>query len=357
MDSEFLKNQNLLLERMNELLQTQNKILQQSQRKIFVENIEQDEIRDGFLVTSHRKKLWNVQIDLINEFSRVCKKYNLRWFAVAGTLLGAARHKGYIPWDDDVDIGLLRPDYEKFRQVAPHEFQYPYFFDAWYNYRTGDCDTSAADEQIYPLISFEECKKIPAGQPRFPMIKIRNSSTAMIELPSRKNVNQGIWIDIFPIDPVPPFTDDKQNINFEIARVLLAGIQYPEQIEKMIENGQSVVIPPEQMKNFLNFTHRKKVLFYENFLLENFSSSEYVSDFLTHSIDKNFKSLESSIFDDVIYLPFEKIQVPAPMKYEKYLTQKYGDWRTPIFTHNHVHEMFYSADIPYEEFFKTSRLV
>ena len=71
-----------------------------NERKIFIENIEHDEMRDGFLVTSNRKKLWNVQIGLINEVARICKKHDIRWFAIGGTLLGAARHKGFIPWDD-----------------------------------------------------------------------------------------------------------------------------------------------------------------------------------------------------------------------------------------------------------------
>ena len=88
--------------------------------KNFIKNLDTDEIRNGFLVPSQKKKLWNVQIKLINEFARICKKYNLRWFAYSGTLLGAARHKGFIPWDDDVDLIMLRPDYNKFLEVAPY---------------------------------------------------------------------------------------------------------------------------------------------------------------------------------------------------------------------------------------------
>ena len=102
--------------------------------QIFVRNIERDEMRSGFLVTSHRKKLWNVQIGLIKEFERICKKHNLKWWACGGTLLGAARHKGFIPWDDDVDVAMLRPDYNKFLDIAADEIKYPYFLDNWYDY-------------------------------------------------------------------------------------------------------------------------------------------------------------------------------------------------------------------------------
>ena len=83
--SNLLANQNKLLEQTNILMARQNQILQQQfsstaplPREVFVNDIERDEMRSGFLVRSHRKKLWNVQIGLINEFARVCQKYNLR---------------------------------------------------------------------------------------------------------------------------------------------------------------------------------------------------------------------------------------------------------------------------------------
>lgn len=84
----------------------------------YVKNLEVDEIRSRFLVTSDRKRLWNKQIELIVEFDRVCKKYGIQWFAGYGTLLGAVRHEGFIPWDDDADVLIFRSDYEKLKQIA-----------------------------------------------------------------------------------------------------------------------------------------------------------------------------------------------------------------------------------------------
>ena len=89
-------------------------------------------MRSGFLVKSDRKKLWNAELEIYNEFRRICEKYNLRFFAGHGTLLGAVRHGGFIPWDDDMDFVLFRPDYEKFKEVARKEIQYPYFLSIWY---------------------------------------------------------------------------------------------------------------------------------------------------------------------------------------------------------------------------------
>ena len=71
-----------------------------------------EEIRNGFLVTEKMKRIWYTEISLLQELDRVCKKYGLRYFAEYGTLLGAVRHKGFIPWDDDIDVAMFRDDYE-----------------------------------------------------------------------------------------------------------------------------------------------------------------------------------------------------------------------------------------------------
>ena len=78
----------------------------------FEEEFFKNEVREGFFVSSMMKRAWAAQIEVLEEFEKMCKENNIRYFAAYGTLLGAVRHGGFIPWDDDIDIWMLREDYE-----------------------------------------------------------------------------------------------------------------------------------------------------------------------------------------------------------------------------------------------------
>ena len=92
-------------------------------------NFLKEEVREDYTVSENMKKLWLVELDILNKLIQVCNKYGITYFADAGTLLGAVRHKGFIPWDDDIDIILPRKDYDKLLSVAKEEFQYPYYVE------------------------------------------------------------------------------------------------------------------------------------------------------------------------------------------------------------------------------------
>ena len=117
-----------------------------------------------------------VQIDILREFERICEKYNLAFWAFRGTLLGAVRHGGYIPWDDDVDVAMPRRDFERFKEVISAELKRPYFFQS-----------SKTDKSFF------------WGS----MCRIRNLDTTGIAEEEIGNAeNGGIWIDILVLDNV-----------------------------------------------------------------------------------------------------------------------------------------------------------
>lgn len=82
-----------------------------------MESFTQKETRAGYSISTKMKRVWETQIDLVKVLEKICKKYNLTFFAIYGTLLGAIRHEGYIPWDDDIDVVMPRKDFEKFKKL------------------------------------------------------------------------------------------------------------------------------------------------------------------------------------------------------------------------------------------------
>ncbi len=87
----------------------------------FQEGFLEQEIRNGFYIDVTMKTVWAAELELLQKVAEVCNKYGLTWYAAYGTLLGAIRHEGFVPWDDDMDIWMKRKDYNKLMQVLPKE--------------------------------------------------------------------------------------------------------------------------------------------------------------------------------------------------------------------------------------------
>jgi len=121
------------------------------------------------------KAIQKAELNILKEFIRICDKYDLRYYLVEGSLLGAIRHQGMIPWDDDIDVALFRQDYEKFMEVAGRELQHPYALQHF-------ARTEGYIDYIAQVVDTTTC----------------------IESPYRRTVEQKpLWVDIFVIDGFP----------------------------------------------------------------------------------------------------------------------------------------------------------
>lgn len=318
------------------------------QRNVYVDNIDRDEIRSGFIVTSDRKKLWNVQLNMVVEVARICQKHNIKWGVSGGTLLGAVRHKGYIPWDDDIDIMMMRPEYEKFKRVAPAELDPKYFFDIWYNYaHEGD-----PNPENFPVMKREHLQKYPY-LPFSPFIKVRDPSTTFLKYTEIEELVQGIFVDVFPLDPIPPFDNPEHEKIFWTGEELRRAVTYPDQLKEEIRLGMPLHTPHERLKEIMSMPFRDRALIYEKYLADHYFEAEFVNFITFYRLSKDkvnhIPPLRRADHDELIRMPFEKIEVWAPSKYDSLLTSQYGDWRTPRMSH--VHAQVCSVDVPYKEYF------
>lgn len=278
-----------------------------------------EEVRSGYLVTSAYKKLWSVQLDLLEKFDAFCKEFNLVYYAQGGTLLGAARHKGYIPWDDDIDLVMLWDDYKVLLKEGPSYFTEPYFLQ---NYLT---------EQ--------------EGEPQ--LSKLRRSDTTGCTKWEEECItppfNKGIFIDIFPLFNVPDDETERIKQIEEIGYYWKLYKGYEVNREKQLNNGVSKL--EEEYDNYenmyltvfprLSFNAIKQKYINSCARVEN--KTEFVAP-LSFRANNPKTTWPRKWFDEVVMLPFENLMIPCPKHYTEMLTHQYGNWDTPVQT-GAMHEM------------------
>ncbi len=285
-----------------------------------------EEVRCGCLVSSKMKEIWAVELDLLAKLLEVCKKHDIKMWVDGGTMLGAVRHQGFIPWDDDIDVIMTRKQYNKLCSIAATEFEYPYFFQTEYT----DPGSLRGHAQL------------------------RNSQTTGIlktEMPYQYQFNQGIFIDIFPLDFLP---DDPSS-----------RAEYITKVEKM-RNWSRRFVDYTSRKNNLGKGWKYKLaccihFIYRHWKIKNhfFYKFERVvnkgSRVPTKEIGKLFVSpiREKSIwqwklFNSTIEMPFEMLTVPVPAGYNEILTRFYGkDWQTPKHESSFHGGVFFDTNVSY----------
>lgn len=270
----------------------------------------ESETRDGFLVSKERKEIWAVELDLYLELIRVCDKFGLTVYADGGTMIGAIRHHGFIPWDDDIDLSISRKDYDILCSVAKDEFKPPYFF------QTEDTDPGSGRGHA----------------------QLRNSDTTAIihsEFETGYFFNQGIFIDLFPLDEVPEDKFERKAMIEELEHLRGKAISYA----KLFYSSNPGTGFRKVAAKFLQFGIRTFHLKYNNRyysqrekkrIVYNGSGSRFWANLYRMTGDFDRLVWEKSWFDSTIEVPFEMITIKVPAMYEEYLTSTYGDWKIPV---------------------------
>jgi lipopolysaccharide cholinephosphotransferase len=291
-------------------------------------NFFEEEIRDGYLVTSTMKKVWYVELELLKKFIQVCKKYNLQYYAEGGTLIGVIRHGGFIPWDDDIDIAMPRRDYDKLLKVGPKEFSHPLFFQNCYTDR-------------YYSRGFS---------------RIRNSETTAIALYEVKTKqNKGIFIDIFPLDNVPDNNLEfvRQQKQIKIIKKILSNLfEFSSYENKRI----ATYIKHFFVKLFFlaipySFIYWRLEKLYSKYSATSTAKVSLLS--LDHDNVKLYR--DSKDYDSFIMMPFEDIQLPVPVGYDHFLRRYYGDYMIPLIEPSYHGKLIFDTSMSYIDYIKIHR--
>lgn len=256
-----------------------------------------EEIRNGYFVPSWKKRIWDKQLDIFSTIKSICEKHNIKYFAACGTLIGAVRENGFIPRDDDIDLGMTRENLKKFIAVAKKELP-----------------------NNYEIVGLTLTKKLFRGH-----LQVRDkNTTCLAQIDFKVNYCKGLWVDIFVFDKFP--ANDKENYKF---RKKLGHIHKILSYFTFYRSSSNIL---EQCWKF--FLSRTLVLFFGGFkkcnklynkLCQSYDGLEdgYYYDYLAFRPQRVLK-IPPHTFDVLVDHKFENTSIKIPKFYSDVLAPEYG---------------------------------
>lgn len=286
----------------------------------YIEN-PNDEKRCEYLVTAKRKRLWEKELKIYDYFNKVCEKYNLKHFLIYGSVLGAIRHNGFIPWDDDIDVGMLRDDFDRFLEIADKEF-------------FGDYSV------VYGLAkhSFNT------------VLRIRDkSTTGFLRKDIGESYNKGVFLEVYPYDSFPSSEDSqKSHIREVVNSIDLLKYKYhpyfPKSKSDLVLLAKTIF--KSKIKLFDEYIDCCKKYNNKNEMLVNLVS---VPIYATGEA-----VIEKKYLKEIIQLPFENTSAFVIKNYDLMLKTFYKSYMElpPVEERGRYHDniVFYDPDKPYTEY-------
>ena len=259
------------------------------------------EERCGFIVEPMMKSVWAAQLEVLEKIDKICKENNIKYFADWGTLLGAVRHKGFIPWDDDMDICMLRPDYLRFIQVIDN-----YTDELKWNgiYNTEDWFTNVTR-----------------------VVNFRGFNLEREFLQQYHGCPYEVGVDIFQVDYVPrdkKLEEEQKQVIRQIATAIdLKAHDQHEQYEKLIREIELACQIEFENKN--PSRQELMILMDEVEGLYGESDADYVTA-MHRLVNGQDYYVAKADYEQSIMCEFENISIPIPVGYDNILKLKYGSY-------------------------------
>ncbi len=255
------------------------------------------------------RALQQVELGILRQFLAICERYQLRYYMLGGSLLGAVRHQGFIPWDDDIDIGMPRPDYERFLEIAEKELQEPF-----------EIQTTLNGKGIYSYY----------------YARVVNKTVKLLRTKSEKDTVIPAWIDVFPLDGVPEddrelkrwwtrgerlykiftfsqfryyYVTDTVKGNHKAIKIAVKKVFYKLNLERLINTRRAWGKLDRELKKY------------------DYETSTRLINFCGYW--KMKEMFPKSVYGEGKLYPFEDLMLWGPEDADFVLTQMYGDYMTP----------------------------